>query len=90
MPEISTAWLALIGALLGGTGLKFLEHWLNRPKVEADTAADLRAELRGDVKELRAEVNRVQQELDKWKQLYYDLLDKFYQYKIHRKESHGE
>jgi hypothetical protein len=46
--------------------------------------------LRGDVKELRAEVNRVQQELDKWKQLYYDLLDKFYQYKIHRKESHGE
>lgn len=81
MPEINQAWLALIGALLGGSGLKVIEHWLNRSKGKDDTATDFRNELRTDIKDLRAELARTEDELDKWRVKYYALMDEFIKYK---------
>lgn len=77
MPEIPAAWLALLGALFGGAGLKLLEGHLSKPKHEADQATAFRNELRTDVKELRAEYGRVQQEVVKWKDKYYALLEQY-------------
>ncbi len=77
MPEISQAWLALLGALLGGSGLKFIEHWLNRSKVKEDAAAQMRTELRDEIKILREELRTVEDELDKWRGKYYELMDEF-------------
>ncbi|WMI33553.1 hypothetical protein SEA_KENREY_186 [Streptomyces phage Kenrey] len=77
MPEISQAWLALLGALLGGSGLKFIEHWLNRSKVKEDAAAQMRTELRDEIKVLREELRTVEDELDKWRGKYYELMDEF-------------
>ena len=77
MPEISQAWLALLGAVLGGSGLKFIEHWLNRSKVRDDAAAQMRVELRDEIKVLREELRTVEDELDKWRGKYYELMDEF-------------
>ncbi|UUG69477.1 hypothetical protein SEA_SHAM_172 [Streptomyces phage Sham] len=77
MPEISQAWLALLGALLGGSGLKFVEYWLSRSKVREDAAAQMRTELRDEIKGLREELRTVEDELDKWRGKYYELMDEF-------------
>lgn len=77
MPEITTAWIALIGTILGGVGLKFVEHWLSRSKVRDDTAAQLRTELRTEIQGLKTELNNVESDLDKWRGKYYELMDNF-------------
>ncbi|ASR77449.1 hypothetical protein SEA_PARADIDDLES_221 [Streptomyces phage Paradiddles] len=77
MPEITTAWIALIGTVLGGVGLKFVEHWLSRSKVRDDTAAQLRNELRTEIQGLKQELNNVETDLDKWRGKYYELMDNF-------------
>lgn len=77
MPEISQAWLALLGALLGGSGLKFIEHWLSRSKIKEDAATQIRTELRDEIKGLREELRMVEDELDKWRGKYYELMDEF-------------
>lgn len=74
MPEVSQAWLALIGALLGGAGLKVIESWLNKSKVKEDIATNLRNEIREDLKSCRAELHQVEKDLDAWKERYYDLI----------------
>lgn len=77
MPDINQAWLALLGALLGGSGLKIVEYWLNRSKVKEDAASQMRTELRNDIKGLREELRAVEDELDKWRGKYYELMDEF-------------
>lgn len=66
--------IALVAALFGGGGLKFLEHILSRNKDRTDLATQLRNELRGEVTALRDEMRQIEAELDKWKARYYRLL----------------
>lgn len=75
MPEISQAWLALIGAILGGSGLKFIEHWLSQSKVKDDSASKFRDELRNEVSSLREELRTTEKDLDEWKGKYYTLVE---------------
>lgn len=82
MPDINQGWLAIIGALLGGSGLKVIEHWLNRSKTKDDSATDFRNELRTDIKDLRLELSKTEEELDKWRVKYYALMDEFIKYKL--------
>jgi predicted nucleic acid-binding Zn-ribbon protein len=77
IPDISQGWLALLGAVLGGSGLKVIEAWLNRSKEKDDAASQLRNELRGEIRSLRDELKNVEDELDKWRGKYYELLDEF-------------
>jgi septal ring factor EnvC (AmiA/AmiB activator) len=74
MPGNTEALLALGGAVLGGSGLKVIEHWLNKSKDKIDVAKDFRQELRTDLSETKKELDRVEEELDKWKEKYYALL----------------
>lgn len=75
MPEINQAYLALAGAILGGSGLKFVESWLNRSKVKEDIATTFRNELREEVKSLREELRAVEQEVEKWRAKYYETYE---------------
>jgi len=77
VPEISQAWLALIGAVLGGSGLKIMESWLNKSKVRDDAASAFRTELRDEVKNLRDELRKVETDLDNWRAKYYELMEQF-------------
>ena len=75
--------IALFAATFGGAGLKFIEYLLSRGKAKQDLAQSIREELRSEVQSLRDELRQVQEEVDAWRQKYYDLLDRFY---IERKE----
>jgi predicted nuclease with TOPRIM domain len=75
--HLDPAWIALIGTLCGGIGLKVLEHWLGRSKVKFDESTKLREELRVEVTGLRDEIKTLETEVDKWRKDYYDLRDKF-------------
>lgn len=87
MPDIPQAWLALIGAVLGGSGLKFIEHWLTRPRLRDDAATAFRNELRVEMNNLRAELKAAETDLDMWKAKYYDILERLSQSNIARDEA---
>lgn len=74
---INEAYLALAGAVFGGGGLKVIEYWLTKSKSKDDTAAQFRTELREEVKSLREELRKVEDDLDKWRGKYYELMDQF-------------
>lgn len=69
--------IALIGTLMGGVGLKLAEHWLGRNRVKIDDATQLRDELRLELTALREENRQLEATVDKWRQEYYELLEKF-------------
>lgn len=77
MPELTPTWIALFGTLMGGVGLKVVEHWLSRSKVRDDAAMQIRSELRTEIQSLKQELNNAEADLDKWRGKYYELMDQF-------------
>lgn len=77
MPELTPTWIALFGTLMGGVGLKIVEHWLNRSKVRDDAATQIRTELRTEIQSLKQELSEAESDLDKWRGKYYELMDQF-------------
>lgn len=77
MDNINEAWLALAGVIFGGVGLEVVRKWLSRSKEKDDSAATFRTELREEVKNLREELRKVEDDLDKWRGKYYELMDQF-------------
>lgn len=76
MIVVSDAWLAVIGAIMGGSGLKVLDAWLSRAKGKDDSAAKFRDELRAEVTALREDLRKAESEKDEWQRQYYELLVK--------------
>lgn len=79
MPSIDPAWIALIGTLCGGIGLKVAEHWLGKNKVKVDAATQMRDELRFEITAQREEIKDLETDVEKWRSDYYDLRDKYIQ-----------
>lgn len=77
MPPIDPAWIALIGTLCGGIGLKVAEHWLGRSKVKMDDASKLRDELRSEITTQKEEIRQLEADVDKWRSEYYTLFQKY-------------
>jgi len=73
---MDAAWIALIGTVFGGVGLKIIDHQLSKNKIRVDDAARIRDELRIEITSLRDEINKLEVERDKWRADYYDLRDK--------------
>ena len=74
---LDPAWIALFGTLMGGVGLKALEHWLSRGKVKQTEQDRLRDELRQEITNLKSENNQLEKDVDHWRKEYYDLRDKW-------------
>lgn len=74
--NLDPAWIALIGTLCGGIGLKVLEHWLGKSQIKIDEAAKLRDELRIQITAQGNRIAALEDEVDEWKKNYYDLRDK--------------
>lgn len=81
MPDINIdgGWLALIGTIFGGAGLKIIEAWLGKAKQRQDHGAQIREELRKEVIGLREELAkskveelRLETEVEAWRSKYYD------------------
>lgn len=77
MGGLDPAWIALIGTLCGGIGLKVLEHWLGKSKLRVDEASKLRDELRIEINAQRQEIKELEISVDKWRSEYYALKDEF-------------
>lgn len=77
MGGLDPAWIALIGTLCGGVGLKMLEHWLGKSKVKVDEASKIREELRLEIASLKDEVSKLENELNTWRDRYLDLRDTY-------------
>lgn len=80
---MDTAWIALIGTVFGGAGLKVIEQILSRGQKGADTATQMREELRKESAGLKEELRTVEKELDAWKEKYFLLLQEYLEIKSH-------
>lgn len=64
--------VALIGTVMGGVGLKAVEHYLGRNKFRIDDASRFRDELRLEITALKAENRQLEVDREKWRKDYYD------------------
>lgn len=74
---LDPAWIALIGTVCGGVGLKVAEHWLGRNKVRTDDAARIRDELRMEITAQREEIKQLEDAANKWREEYFNLKEKY-------------
>lgn len=85
---MDVAWVALLGTVFAGAGLKAVEAMLSRGQKKNDAAAQMRDELRkegealkAEAAKLREEIRTVEKELDQWKEKYYILLQNYLELK---------
>lgn len=72
---IDPAVLALLGALFGGAGLKFVEKLMSRGQEKEDMAEQIRKELREDLSAVRAELKEEQKSRDELQERYWLLME---------------
>jgi hypothetical protein len=75
--NLDPAWIALIGTLCGGIGLKVLEHWLGKSQIRVDEASKLRDELRVQIAAQGQRITLLEEEVDEWREKAYDWRDKY-------------
>jgi hypothetical protein len=63
-----------IFAILGGAVLKVIEKKVSGPKDEANTNFSLRKELREELDAVLERVDKLQEEVDTWREKYYEQL----------------
>jgi hypothetical protein len=73
--ELSTAIYATIAGLLVGAVIKFFNIIADSGKSELETHLVLRRELREELDSVKEELQRLQVELDEWKQKYYNQVE---------------
>ena len=78
----NAGFVALMGTIFGGAGLKIIETWLGRAKERATEAQAMREELRTEIENLRAQLEKSDAEeqrlegiIEDWRSKYYDLRD---------------
>lgn len=74
---MDVAWIALIGTVFGGAGLKAIEGMLSRGSTKIDAAAAMREELRKDASANREALRILDKELDAWKEKYFILMQEY-------------
>ena len=72
---VDPAWIALVGTLCGGIGLKVAEHYLGRIQVKVDEASKIRDELRLEITAQREEIKNLEAEVTRWRDQYYNMRD---------------
>lgn len=70
--------VALIGTLMGGVGLKVVEHWLAKGKAKMQDMANLKADVRATVNDTEARMDRAMERLDKVEAEVDDWRGKYY------------
>ena len=78
----NAGFVALMGTIFGGAGLKIIEGWLGRQKERATEAQSMRDELRKEIESLRTQLDKADEEekrleaqVEEWRGKYYDLRD---------------
>lgn len=78
----NAGFIALVGTIFGGAGLKIIESWLGKAKERATEAQTMRDELRKEIDSLRTQLEKGAEEekrleaiIEEWRAKYYDLRD---------------
>lgn len=71
------AYIALIGTLCGGIGLKVAEHYLGKGGKRNDDAARIRDELRIEITTLREDRRLLEERMDELQAKYLALYEKY-------------
>lgn len=78
----NAGFVALMGTIFGGAGLKIIESWLSKSKERSTEAQSMRDELRKEIDALRAQLDKADEEekrleaqIEDWRSKYYDLRD---------------
>lgn len=66
------AWIALIGTVFGGVGLKVIERWLSKTERESAGRRDLLTE----VSDLQKRIDLLEEEVTAWRNRYYEEQEK--------------
>lgn len=76
----NAGFVALMGTIFGGAGLKIVESWLGRAKERNDIGASIRDELRKEIDSLRTQLDKGQAEeqrleglVEEWREKYWGL-----------------
>jgi hypothetical protein len=73
--ELTSAIYAGLAAIIGGTVVKLLNSISDGGKSALETHLVLRRELREELDTVKEELQRLQVELDEWKQRYYNQVE---------------
>lgn len=71
----NAGFIALVGTIFGGVGLKLVEHWLNKSQERTTEQQNMREELREEIQGLKNEIRNLNLEVDKWRGMYYTTRD---------------
>jgi chromosome segregation ATPase len=73
--DLTTAIYATVATLLLGGIVKFFNNMADSGKYELETHFALRKELREELDSVKEELQRLQIDLDEWKQKYYNQVE---------------
>lgn len=73
-------WIPLLVAIFGGIGVKLIETMVSRSGKKIDMEAEIRKELREVVSHQDAKISELSNEVDVWKQKYYEVLEQLLGY----------
>lgn len=68
-----TALVGLFGAVIGTLGTKMVDVYMTKKVRTQDLASQIRSEQRAEVLTLRSELDDTEEQLDEWKDKYYEL-----------------
>lgn len=84
MIDISPTWVALLGTVFGGVGLKVVESRLAKKTKQMDIQANFQLTLerqietlKKDIINMRVEVDSTEKEMDEWREKYWKLMEEF-------------
>lgn len=73
-------WLPLFVAIFGGIGVKIIETAVSRSGKKIDMEGEIRKELREVVAQQDRKIQELINEVDEWKDKYYQILEKLVGY----------
>ena len=77
MPELDPSVWIFLGTVVGTIGLRWLDHWLTKRKTNLDEGAAWRKELREELGMHKSEIDKLEEQVEHWRSLYYDLKEAY-------------
>jgi hypothetical protein len=69
--KLDPGWVALLGTIFGGVGLKVAEKWLSKGRENAEANAQQGRDYRLEIKELTDRMDVVEKREEEWREKYF-------------------
>lgn len=82
----SNTLIGVVGAIFGGIGVRIVDKMLSRRSDAFTEAEKIRSELRSEVDVLKEEISILQEDVVKWRELYWKVYEEAAQLRVEVKE----